>query len=135
MYKTIKHSNNQSADFTQQVQKEPQISMETKLKKIALITMLISLFIFSSLMIFDSKIGGNATNGKIENGVYYVKNNEGVFKEVKKHIYYIDYIFTCFTIPFIFSGIISISYLFVKCIGKPIEERSYEDIYKNLKWA
>ena len=52
-------------------------------KKIALITMLISLFIFSSLMIFDSTIGGNATNGKLDIETSYVKNNEGILKEEK----------------------------------------------------
>lgn len=76
-------------------------------------------------MISDYYIGGNATNGKIENGIYYVKNSNGLYKEVSKFNYLFSYGISLLTVIFVVLGIISWIIIIIK-----IDNSSYK---KGLK--
>ncbi len=45
-----------------------------------------SLINFAILAMISSSVGGNALNGKIENGKYYV-GNHGTYTEVSKNVF------------------------------------------------
>lgn len=85
--------------------------------KIFMVNIFLTFIFLIGLHFFDKSIGGNATNGKIENEIFYVKDILGNFNEVTKFIYYVNYIYTCITVVFIVAGIISISILQYKFIN------------------
>ena len=76
--------------------------------KVLLINIFLAIFFLSGLYVFDKLIGGNATNGKIENNIYYVKDSLGKLNIVSKFIYILNYAYTCLTVLFILAGIVSI---------------------------
>lgn len=62
----------------------------------------------------DKLIGGNATNGKIENGIYYVMSSDEVFIEVPKSTFIVSYVISCFVTLSIVFGVISLIILQIK---------------------
>ena len=88
--------------------------MGNRIRKICIINITLGIVLLLGLLFFDSRIGGNATNGKIEDGIYYVCNSDEVFTEVSWLVYYSNYSFTCVTLFFIFSGTLSLFYLWKK---------------------
>ena len=89
----------------------------TKFCIISVVIMYINLFL---LWAMEYLIGGNATNGRIESGVYYVVNSEGVPKEVTKTVFVFSYAFTCIILISIAVGFFSFIILGVKAANHPI---------------
>ena len=85
--------------------------------KLFLINIFLAIFFLLCLFFFDKLIGGNATNGKIENNIYYVKNALGNFNIVSKLLFILNYVYTCLTVLFIIAGIVSIVILQYKFIN------------------
>lgn len=83
----------------------------TKFCIVCVIVMIISFFV---LAIMDKLIGGNATNGKIENGIYYVMSSDEVFIEVPKCTFIVSYVISCFVTLSIVFGVISLIILQIK---------------------
>lgn len=82
-----------------------------KSNKLFLINILLTVTFLIGLYIFDNTIRGNATNGKIENSIYYVKDSLGTLTEVSKFVYFTNYVYTCFTVFLIITGVISLAIL------------------------
>ena len=60
--------------------------------KLFLINIFLAIFFLLGLFFFDKLIGGNATNGKIENNIYYVKDALGNFNIVSKLLFILNYV-------------------------------------------
>lgn len=75
------------------------------------------------LGMMEELIGGNATNGKIEAGVCYVVNAEGVITEVTKPVFIFSYVFTCVTALSIVVGFFSVIILGVIAANNPIRRK------------
>lgn len=76
--------------------------------KVFVINIIITIMFLVGLYFFDKNIGGNATNGKIENNIYYVKDGLGNYAEVSRFVYYINYIYTFVTVLLIVTASVSI---------------------------
>lgn len=85
--------------------------------KVFLINIFLAIILLLGLYFFDKIIGGNATNGKIENDIYYVKDSLGKFNTVSKFVYVLNYAYTCLTVLFILAGIVSIAILQFKFVN------------------
>lgn len=79
--------------------------------KVFLINIFLAIIFLLVLFFFDKLIGGNATNGKVENNIYYVKDALGNFNKVSKFVYILNYVYTCLTVLFIIVGTVSIAIL------------------------
>jgi len=79
--------------------------------KVFLMNIFLTIIFLIGLYFFDKIIGGNATNGKIENNIYYVKDVLGNFSKVSKFVYILNYAYTCLTVLLIITGTISIAIL------------------------
>jgi len=79
--------------------------------KVFLMNIFLTMILLIGLYFFDKIIGGNATNGKIENNIYYVKDALGNFSKVSKFVYVLNYAYTCLTVLLIITGTISIAIL------------------------
>ena len=90
----------------------------TKLSRICVVNILLMIFSIIFLAVFDYLIGGNATNGKIENDIFYLMNSSGKLKECSKIIFVSNYICSCITAFFIILGSISIFICQIKLIRK-----------------
>ena len=91
----------------------------TKFCIVCVIVMIISFFVLS---IMDKLIGGNATNGKIENGIYYVMSSDEVFIEVPKSTFIVSYVISCFVTLSIVFGVISLIILQIKAANSSFME-------------
>ena len=78
-----------------------------KSNKLFLLNIFLSVIFLFGLYFFDKIIGGNATNGKIENSIFYVQDSLGNFNEVSKCLYIVNYFYTCITVLHILSGAVS----------------------------
>lgn len=96
-----------------------------KSTKVCIFNFLMMILNIIITMISDYYIGGNATNGKIENGICYVKNSNGLYKEVSKFNYFFSYGISLLTVIFAVLGIISWIIIIIK-----IDNSSYK---KGLK--
>jgi len=85
--------------------------------KIFLINIFLAIIFLLVLFFFDKLIGGNATNGKVENNIYYVKDALGNFNIVSKSVYILNYVYTCLTVLFIIVGTVSIVILQYKFVN------------------
>ena len=88
-----------------------------KSNKVFLMNIFLTIFFLIGLYFFDKIIGGNATNGKIENNIYYVKDVLGDFSKVSKFVYILNYAYICLTILLIITGTISIAILQYKFVN------------------
>ena len=66
-----------------------------------------------AVLISDYLIGGNASNGKIENGIYYVMSSEGEYFQVSIFAFMVSYGFSILTVLFVVIGFISIFILYL----------------------
>lgn len=82
-----------------------------KSNKIFTINIFLTIAFLIGLHFFDKNIGGNATNGKIENDIYYVKDALGNFNAVSRFLYSVNYVYTCLTVLLIVISAISIAIL------------------------
>ena len=85
--------------------------------KVFLITVFLTILLLVGLYFFDKLIGGNATNGKIENNICYVQDSCGNLSEVSKTVFVLNYSYTCLTTLFIILGTISLSVLQYKFVN------------------
>ena len=92
------------------------------MKRNLVLALIIGLAIICSVIskTFDSKIGGNATNGYSEFNNYYVKNEEGCLTEVSKVVWYFNYVFSLVAASF------SLFALFIIYVIIPIYNLNYK---------
>jgi hypothetical protein len=65
-------------------------------------------------------LGGAAIGGKIENGIFYVKNDNDIFKSVSSFDWNIDLILGCITFPLGVIAVIGLAYFPIKYYFAPL---------------
>ncbi len=98
------------------------------MKRNLVLALIIGLAIICSVIskTFDSKIGGNATNGYSEFNNYYVKNEEGCLTEVSKVVWYFNYVFSLVTAVLLVAASFSLFALFIIYVIIPIYNLNYK---------
>lgn len=94
--------------------------MKKKFLLFAFISIVFSIFMLILLILFDRKIGGNATNGSIENGKYFIVDESGAKNEVDSTKWILDYIVTIIFLVSLIVAVPSFFYIFIKYIAFPI---------------